>query len=289
MKKEHQEVFIMGVSEIKVARFLHYSDYFKHLYEYVKKELRPYSFLKFSEDLGLGAKNNTLRLIIAGQRRLSMTNGMRVADALQFNGYEKKFFCALISFNNSTLIADREAQFKQLMRLKTKLLPETIDESRLAYFTEWYHPVIREMAARKDFQLDAKWIQSKIGFEIRLEEVKKSLELLSRLGLIHYDAKLDRHVRSDEQLKTGEDAKGIAFIRYHQKMIDLASQSITKVKKTNREILGATLNLPEDQVGLLRERIRSLFQDAMDMEVDDLNRSDSVVQLNIQLFPFIKG
>ena len=220
-----------ALEEVNLARFLHYRDFLSALYLHLKGEIKGFSYLQFAAALGLGSNNSILRLVIAGKRRLTPRAAERIGEHLRLSGTRRRYWLTLVRYNTAKDPGEADRLLQRLMKLKTKLQPEGIDETRLAYFAEWYHPVIREMAARPDFQMDARWIQSRIGFPVRLEDIKKSLELLTRLGLIHFDARSDSWVRSDEPIDTGPEARGIAFIRYHQKMIGLGSQAIDHMER----------------------------------------------------------
>ena len=274
--------------EIKIAQYLHYRDYLENLYKYLKPRIKSYSYLKFAQDLELGPNNSLLRLVITGKRRLTGKMAKRMGGPLQLSRLEESYWLALVSFSNSKEPGERERLLRRIMTLKAKLQPDTIDSTRLEYFTEWYHPVIREMAGRPDFRPDPKWVQARLVFPLRLEEVKRSLELLTKLGLIYYSARENRYTRSDELLDTGPDAKGVAFVRYHQKMIELGRQSISRVASVDREIGGTTLYIPRDRIDLLKAKARSFLNEAFEMESADDGDSHAVVQLNVQLFKCTK-
>ena len=283
-EKLKRRIFQQALSEVRIVHFLHYRDYLKHLYLNVKEKIRPYSYIKYTDDLGCG-NNNTMRLIIIGKRPLTVKAGEKVADALELSGNERKYWIALILFNNAKRSGERERNLKRLITIKSRLLPTPLDESRLEYFSEWYNPVIRELATRSDFCMDPKWIQSKLIFPLRIEEVKKSLQLLTRLGLIYYNSKLDRYVSSDEPIDTGPDARGIAFIGYQQRMIELGKEAISRVDKDRRELVSATISLPETVISDLRRKIRTLVNEAATLEDTDGSRDATVLQLSVQLFP----
>ena len=286
MADNMKQIFAEVKYSVPVARFMHYRDYLGNFYKEVKARCAPYSYIKFANDLGFGGNNNLFRLVIKGQRSLSMKAGKRIAESISLSSAEAKYWLALIAYCNATRPGDIERTTRNMMRWKTKLLPETVDATRLEYFGEWYHSVIREMAGRPDFQLDPKWIQSELMFPVPLGEIKRSLELLTKLGLVYFDARLGRYTRSDEQLDSGRDARGIAFVKYHEKMITQAKNAISRVKKGRREIAGATMLLSKKSIEVIKEKIHSLLDEAIDLETKDEDSTREVVQLNMQLFPF---
>lgn len=273
--------------ELPVSTFLHYQKYLACLYKKLKSKIKPYSYIQFAQDLGFGA-NNILSLVIKGKKPLSAKGGEKMAKVLCFSSQETKYWLTLIEFNNAKDPGLREKSLRKLLSLKGKQMPSVVEESQLRYFSEWYHPVIRELARRNDFKMDPRWIQDQLTFPLRIEEIKKSMELLTKLGLICYSPKLERYTSSDEVIDTGPEARGIAFIGYQQRMIELGKESIARVDKKRRELVSATLTLPPEAIEELKLKIHQLIKDACALEATDGALSNQVSQFNIQLFPHVK-
>ena len=288
-QEEPNKIFRKIREEIPVARFMHYRDYLKNVYQFLKPQIAGYSYLKFATEMGFGQQNNFLRLIINGQRKLTVKSAEKIADAFLFGKTERRYWLALVQFCNARRASERDDHSKTLMNLKPKLLPETIDRARLTYFSEWHHSVIRELTARDDFEMDPKWIQAKIAFPLRVEEITQSLELLTKLGLIYYDGKSKRYKRSSETLDTGADARGLAFMTYHQKMIDVAKLAVPFVSREKREIQAATIYISEEKLIELKKKVRQLFDEAISMDLSEGGGEHEVVQINMQMFPFTKS
>ena len=268
-----------------VADYLDYSEYLKDIYLHIKKRVKPYSYLVFSEDLGF-SKSNVLRLIIIGQRPLTLKAGEKIAVALNLTGADKKYWISLINYINARKPSEREEHFSLLMKYRAMIKLRSLDQTQLEYFSEWYHPVIREMTALPGFQGKPEWIQKRLTFPLRLEEIKKSLEILEKIGVISVNSETGKFERTDQKIVTDQEIDSLAIIRYHQKMIEIGRESITRVSEDLRDIRAMTGCLPKSAVPILKKKIHQWILEAIELE--ESKESSEVYQLNIQLFPFTK-
>jgi uncharacterized protein (TIGR02147 family) len=143
------------------------------------------------------------------------------------------------------------------------------------------------MTSLKEFNGDPHWIQERLNFGLRLDLIKRSLELLTALGYIEYDPDNQTWRRSDQKIKTDEEVDSLALIRYHQKMIEIAKESLTVIDENQRDIRAATLSVPAALLPILKAKVASWIHEMADLEKPAAS-SDLVVQLNVQMFAFTK-
>ncbi len=272
--------------EVGVTGFLTPQEYLGELYQVVKSKKSHYSYLDFSEDLGF-SRTNVLRLMIAGQRPLSIKSGIRMAQSLELTGVDRRYFMILIKYSLCRVASERDEHFRELVSLKTKKSPKDLNPNQAEYFSEWYHPVIREMTSLKDFNGDPHWIQERLNFGLRLDLIKRSLDLLTTLGYIEYVPDNQTWRRSDQKIKTDEEVDSLALIRYHQKMMEIAKESLTVIDEDQRDIRAATLSVPAAILPVLKAKVAAWINEMSDLE-KPAETSDLVVQINVQMFAFTK-
>lgn len=282
-----------GIKELKrlaavipVTQSLHYRDWLKALYAAAKARHAAYSYLKFAEDLGF-SRSNVLRLVIAGRRPLTVKAAEKIAQALAMSGSAKRFWLTLVSYNGERLPANRDVLFQTLMELKTGSVPHELDPLQAEYFSEWYHPVVREMTGLRAFDGSPEWIRDRMVFPLRLEQIRRSMEVLSALRVIRFVPELGKYVRSDETIRTDAEVDSMAIVRYHQKMIEIGKESITTVEDTRRDVRAVTIAVAEKHLPLLKGKIEEWIMEMAAMEGDPAE-TDQVVQINVQMFPFTK-
>jgi uncharacterized protein (TIGR02147 family) len=271
---------------IPVSQFLHYRDWLKALYVSVKAQDADYSYTQFAEDLGF-SKTNVLRLVVAGSRPLTAKAGEKIALALGLTGGTKKYWLTLVSYNGERLPVLRDKYFAMLMELKSQQQPHELDPLQAEYFSEWFHPVIREMTELKTFDGTPEWIRDRLEFPLRLDQVRKSLEVLAKLKVIRFDTEKGRFVRSLEKIRTDSEVDSLAVVRYHQKMIEMGKESITTVDETRRDVRAVTIAIPEKSIAILKGKIEEWIFEMAQLESGE-HDADQVIQINVQMFPFTK-
>jgi uncharacterized protein (TIGR02147 family) len=272
---------------VSVTRFLSYRDYLAEVYEYVKSATENYSYLQFAEDLGF-SKTNVIRLVIAGERPLTEKAADKASKFLDLKGIDRKYWLAMVRYNNERLPAEREKHFKDLMAQKQREIPQEIDQKHLEYFTEWYYPVVREVVSLAGFDGDPEWIRARIGFPLRLEEIKRALELLEKLDFIKRDQVSGQLVATKDHVVTERELDSLGIVRYHQKMIEMGREAITRIDEEQRDIRAMTFRLSQAQTAAAKAKIDELLSELIKMETA-AGLDGEVYQLNIQLFPFTKN
>lgn len=273
-------------AKVPVTQHLSPRDYLKMVFECAKSQFESYSYLSFAEDLGF-SRTNVMRLVIIGQRPLSSKAADKIGKGLDLHGADRRYWMTLVKYANERLPERRDNLFRLLMSYKTRAEPAELSATDAEYFGEWYHPVIREMTGLKDFSGDPEWIKARLIFPLRIEQIRRSLELLTSLGVIRLDKVAGRYVRNDGRMATDVEVDGMAIVRFHQKMIEIGRESITVVPEESRDVRAVTVSLPSSAIPLLKGKIQEWIAEVAAMEVDG-ETGDQVVQVNMQMFPFTK-
>lgn len=277
------------VGSTPVTDYLEPQPYLLAIYQKAKLKIPSYSYLKFAEDLGF-AQTNVMRLVIANERALTPKAGRRIGKALGLKGAHYKYWVKLVTYSYERVPNLRENLLKELVSLKSVAKPKELSPKEAAYFEHWYNPVIREMTGLPDFRGDPVWIQERLSFPLRLDEIRKSLDILENLGLIRFDKASNQYVKTDN-VQTGNDIDSMALVLFHQSMIDVGKESITRVEENLREIQSVTISIPTSAVEQIKAKIALLVQEVLAAESNvaaslDPSKSNEVFQLNVQLFPF---
>lgn len=281
--KTDKSVLSAASVAVPVTDHLDYKDYLAALYKWLKGRLKRYSFLQFAEDLGF-PKTNVMHLVVVGKRPLTSKAADRVIAAIELRGIEKRYLEALVRYNNSRKSEEREALFQEMLALKTRTLKSALEKSQLEYYSEWYHPIIREMMLLPAFKSDPEWISTKVRPRIRPEQARRSLELLEGLGLCRLDPGAGRHVPTMNQVSTGDEVHSVAVVRYHQRMIELGKESITAVDELERDVSAITVCVTAEIAGKMKRELSAFRKKLLEM-ADECKDPHGVYQLNFQLFP----
>ena len=284
--KASRDILRKQARSVLVTGYLSHREYLKDLFAAVKAETGVYSYLQFADDLGF-SKTNVLRLVIIGQRPLTSKAAEKIARGLDLHGPDRRYWTTLVKYANERLPALRDSLFRLLMGYKTRARPQELGAIEAEYFGEWYHPVIREMTGLIDFQSDPEWIKARLTFPLRMEQIRRSLDLLKALGVIKLDAQGIRLVRTDVRIATDTEVDSMAIVRFHQKMIEIGRESITVIPEDQRDVRAVTVSLPSSAIPLLKGKIEEWMTEIAAMEGDGAT-GEQVVQVNMQMFPFTK-
>ncbi|HLD44323.1 MAG TPA: TIGR02147 family protein [bacterium] len=266
-----------------VLQILDYSDYrvfLKELYERRKQISGKYSYRQYADDLGFSA-SNYLHLVVAGQRNLSPSAAAKIMVHFKWTAQQKKYFRALVLYNQSTKADEQEACFRALEKIlgKKRVM---IGPDQAAYFSRWYLPVLKEMVALKNFVPHLNWISKTLFPCVDEPLVKEGLAILERLKMIKRVK--DRWVQEAEHLTTPLQINSSMVHGYHREMLKLSANALN-MDSAHRDISTMTMSLSQRQFDWLKQRVID-FRDEVQQELQGMRDEQTLVaQLNIQLFP----
>lgn len=269
---------------IRPTGFIDYSRYLDALYLHVKAA-QPYNYLEFSADLGFGT-TTYMHQIVRRYRSLTIKNAERIAASLELIGNDKKYFFNLVRYAHARSADERDAAWKDILRIKATEVASEPDQDVLAYFSQWYHPVVREYMKVDGAQTPAEIARSLVPM-LRPEQVRESLQLLERLRLIEQNPDDGTYRLTAERVSTGHRVRTLAVMNYHLQMINLARDALVNIPGKERDISALTLSVSAKSY----ERIRSMihaFQLQLLEEAEKEPQPERVLQINIQMFPVSK-
>ena len=268
------------------SRYLDYRQWLVDFYECTKETLGSYSYIQFSADLGFG-ENNVVHLITRSKRNLTLKSLARMVEELDLKGKEVLYLETLVEYSNSRKSEVREKLFQKLLSLKSRVLSSSLDQNQLEYYREWYHPVVREMVAMPGFKEDPHWIADRIVPRILPEQARKSLELLRELGLVEVNETTNQLFLTQTNVTAGDEVAGHAIVRYHQRVIELARDSITRVDADERDISAVTVGLSDETFQNIKNEIQQFRKHILRIAEQEKDPA-RIYQINFQLFPFSK-
>jgi uncharacterized protein (TIGR02147 family) len=271
---------------VDVFLFRDYRSFLREHYQRSKQRRGGYSLRAFSRGTGLRSPNY-LKLVMDGDRNLTPTMALRFAEGCGLAGDAAEYFCALVAYNQAKVARERELHFERLTRFSRFRKVHKLDLAQSAYHAEWYVPAIRELVARPDFREDAAWIARMLLPAITAEQAKRAVQVLLDLGLLVRDDSA-RLVQAQELVETPSGPLGHHVVRYHQSMMKLASESLERVPREQREIASLTLCLADSKLQELKNELVA-FRAHLLQKYQGAGEQARVVQLNLQLFPLSRS
>jgi uncharacterized protein (TIGR02147 family) len=262
-----------------------YIDYRRFLGDYYrtkKAQSQGFSYRSFARRAGLRSSNH-LKRVIEGQRNLSARSVGQYARAIGLDGEPAEYFAALVAFNQSETGRDRETAYARMLSFRGYCQAHHIDARYAAYHSQWFIPVVREMALRRDFEADPKWIADRLLPTIDPQEAAEALEVLFELGMLRR-TETGHVVQAEPVVTTGEQTRGIQIGHYHRAMLGRAADAIDLVRADDRFITSLTFCVGEQGFEKVRDRVQRFRKELIALLAEEED-GETVLQLGIQLFP----
>ena len=228
-----------------VFPFRDYREFLRAFYELNKQKGYGFSLRAFSKRAELRS-SNYLKLVMDGERNLTAEMAARFARACSLRGQAADYFCDLVAFNQAETAHERERAYARLTRFKQYRKVHKLDRAQDAYHSHWYIPVIRELAARADFEEDPQWIARKLLPPIAVREAAQALDILLELGLL-VRGESGRLVQAEPLLQTPDGPLGHHLVTFHRSMLTRAAEAIEVAKQMGNWQLAISIAGAADQ------------------------------------------
>jgi uncharacterized protein (TIGR02147 family) len=266
-----------------------YFDYRKFLadfYNYNKTNTTGFSYRVMSECLGFTSPN-FIKLIIDGERNLGKESLEKITQGLGLSKLEAEYFSYLVFFAQAKNNIDKNYYFGLLASLRSNTTITKVSPEQYEYFSEWYHPAIRELVTGRSAPLDYEELSTMLNEKLTAFQIKKSVELLLRLKLIFVN-KSNQYEHTATILNTENEFKTFAIRHYHKQVLEVASSAIDTIPPEQRENSHVTLKISENGFSKIKQRIQEFREELLQIASSDAGVTD-IVHVNLQLYPITKS
>lgn len=269
---------------ISIFTYLSYREFLRHAYEERKSVFPGFSYRFIAQRVGINA--STFVRILQGERNLTPKLVAPVASVFKLGKREAAYFSLLVNLEQARSEQEKKLYFEKAVSFnKSEMM--TLLADRYALFESWKYIAIRELLSHYRFCGDYEALARMCTPAISPREAKQAIALLARLGLLRKDQK-GCFRPTDKFVTTGEDWRSIAIANYQKSTIALAGEAIERFAPGERDISTLTLNLSQKGLALVKEKIRSLRKELL--EVENMEpECDRVYQVNFQIFPLSKS
>lgn len=267
---------------IDVFRYTDYRLYLRDWYQSAKQSRGSFSFREFSRRAGFQSPN-FYKLVMDGERNLTEESVTRFSSGLGLNKQEEEFFRNLVFFNQAKTHQTKDYYYQRLLQSRKFKQLKPIERNQYDFYSNWYHPVIRELVTAPDFDGTPEWIANRLVPDITPAQVKKSMELLESLELIERLPN-GRWQQRDTLISTGAEAGSVVLMNYHQGMLDLIKSLLPRIPAAKRDVSALTLGVARERIPELKRKIQDFRKDILKMVSTD-TEAQEVVLLSFQFMP----
>jgi uncharacterized protein (TIGR02147 family) len=238
-----------------------------------------------SEKIGFKARDYILR-VMNGDRNLSHTGIYSLSKALKFNSKERLYFEHLVMFNQARTSDEKNQHFQILIDLRKGSVDEKILEEQYEYFSHYHNVALRSLLPVIEFNDDYEKIGKFFDPPITPKQIRQSIDLLLRLGMLLKDSD-GKYQTSSPLISTGDEVTQTGLVAFHKACLQLASRSLDLHPAKKRDVSGVTLSISERGFEQIKEEISLFRKKIMSIAKEDSNES-AVYQLSLQLFPLTR-
>jgi uncharacterized protein (TIGR02147 family) len=229
------------------------------------------------------ASPNYLRLILNGEKNLGDKSIQMIAQAFALKKKEKDYFYNLVKFNQEKDEQKKNTFFLQLSHYSSRSTIVKLTCEHCEYFKQWYYPVVREIICDCKEPLEYDSIGERIRPQITGAKVKKSVELLIKLGFVAINNE-GVYKKCDPVIKTDNYAMMLAVKNYHKAIIDLAGKAVDECDSLQQELSAVTAKISKKGVVKLKSRIQSFREELLQIITEDQD-VDRIYQINLHMYP----
>ncbi len=271
---------------VSIIPFLDYREYLDALFKAIKAQVGAYSFYQFAEDIGYPRSNN-VREIMLRRRTLTEKGAKKICETLKIRSEQRKYLLLLVKYINERTVAGREKHLNKLLEIRSDHLDSSKDQQNLEYYSQWYHPVLREMMQLDHVETSEEGFQKRLYGRLLPQEIKESIDLLMNLGLIIKNEDAPGYQLAEKDIRPNRRTGILASIRFHQKILEIAADSITRVPDNKRDYNAITLCMDEETYLKAKKIAYEACEKIVALE-GEAKSKENVYQFNTQLFPFTK-
>lgn len=270
---------------ISIFDYVDYRFFLTDYFNLQKKTVRGFSYRSFAEKAGVSA--SLLKDILSKRQNLTINTMQKYASAINLNLKETAYFESLVGFNNASTNTDKNHFLENMLRLRGRSPIKFLDSLQYEYFSNWYNAVVRELVTHVGLGCNTTAISQCIEPSVSKVKIKKSIELLKKLGLI-YQNENGTWLASNKVLSSEYEIQSVALKNYHHGMIQCADKALENFQSHQREFQGLTISASKATLERMKERIRSFTDELLNMAASENEKAEDVYQINLQMFPLTK-
>jgi uncharacterized protein (TIGR02147 family) len=272
----------MTSQQPSIFDFIDYRAFLIAYYNWHKENTKGFSHRLLAQSLGFTSPN-FLKLVMDGKRNISKEAVEKIAYGLGFKKKEAEYFSYITFFTQAKNNVEKNYYFGLIAALRSSRNIVSLDHDQFEYFSEWYHPAVRELVKGKKGPLDFSELSEILGKKVSVVKIKSSLELLTKLGFIVLDES-NCYRQAVPLLNTKNELQTAAIRQYHKQVLDYAKKAIDEVVPEQREISHATVNISAKGYEKIKQRIQEFREEILQITADDTD-CNKIYHANFQFYP----
>ena len=235
--------------------------------------------------LGLPKTRSYYNDIVKG-KKLSSRMIPKFVEVLGLNKKEAKYFETMVNLDQAKSTAERDAYFEELLRQHPD--PHHIlDADAYEYYNHWYNSVLFTALEVVDVSDDLEPIQKRMFPKVSVGTLKRSLELLERLGFVRKNEE-GFWKSSRDSVSSGAYNNSDLVRQYQLQCFELSKQALLANDDNPSDMGTFTFSVSDDAYKEIAKEIWAMKARVRKIITQDKKKATGVHQLNIHLFTNLK-
>ena len=231
--------------------------------------------------LGLPKTRSYYNDIIKG-KKLSSRMIPKFVEVLGLNKKEAKYFEAMVNMDQAKTATERNAFFEELLKQHPDS-HRSLNEDAYEYYSHWYNSVLFTALEVVDVSDDLEPIQKLISPKVSVGTLKRSLELLERLGFVRKNENgFWKSCR--DSVSSGAYNNSDLVHQYQLQCFELSKQALLASDERSSDMATFTFSVSDDAFKAIAKEIQGLKAKVRKIIMLDKKKATGVHQLNIHLF-----
>jgi len=264
-----------------VFKYIDYRQFIYSCFTAINEGKKKYSYADICPQIGIKSTGH-LTLILQGKANISIPLALRIARFLSLNKRESEYFQYLVLFNQAKNHADKRQYFDKIITFKEASI-RLVETNQYEYYSKWYNAVVRALLPIYKVKDDFTQIAKAIIPSISHEEVRASIELMERIGMVIKDQD-GYYMPADAVVDTGSTVGTLALTSYAMDLLDIGKASFDRFEKDERVFSWVTLGISKNGYEKMVQELR-LFRQRLYEIANEEQQAERVYQINIQMHP----
>lgn len=282
------------VKEPAISAYSDYREYLRDFYDYKlhlhRNSFGQYNYKTFSAAADIKSPNY-LKLIIEGERNLSVATTKKFAKALGLDKEGTDEFLLLVQYGQSLDPLERNRCLKALSEFRTKkrIKSGELNSEKHQSSPPWVSWILHAMSEQRDVNFSIDSLRDTLQGKVSNDDIRKALQQLFDSGALQLDPETGKAKKGIVPLQQ-EELTAEAVRRIQSDLMYLGMEALLNGKASEREIGTLTVCMTEDEFEKVKFELRHLRKRILKDALVNRERGpgDRVYQLNIQMFPVTK-
>ncbi len=248
-----------------------------------------FSYRYFAKKIGI-TSIGLYKDIVEGRQRLGKALVFKFSAAIGHTKKEAEYFENMVYFNDAKTVEERKLFFTRMLACQGSNA-KIIEVSKYEYYSKWYYSAVRALLSCgrfKDIPEDHKKIAKTLNPQIQVNQAKKAVVILEKLGFITRNEN-GFFVVVDNAITTGivkpdKNVAALNIINFQKEMLKLAAGAFDRFPAAYSNMSTLTIGISSETLANIKEEL-SVVRGKIAAMAENEPAADRIYQLNMQLFP----